>query len=102
MSAGSLMLVSNYHVRCLAARRWTTLVTLLGVALVVAVLCTLLSLADGLRRTLLVSADPRNIIVLAEGATAESNSALSNADAASLSALPYLARCATGRPLVSP
>jgi len=102
MIASTLAFVRSYHVRCLGARRWGTLATLLGVALVVAAFCSLLSLADSLRRALLITADPHNVIVLAEGATAESNSALSNPEVARLSTIPHIAQSADGRPLVSP
>lgn len=83
------------------ARRWSTLATVLGIALVVGVFCSLLSLADGLRRALLVTADAHNVIVLAEGATAESSSSVSNAEAARLWTVPDVARDASGQPLVS-
>lgn len=102
MIAATLAFVRHYDLRCLGARRWSTVATLLGVALVVAAFCSLLSLADSLRRALLVTADPHNVIVLAEGATAESNSALSNADAARLTTIPHVGQSAQGRPLVSP
>lgn len=73
-----------------------------SVALVVGVYCHMLVLADGLERTLAVTADARNLVVLAEGATAESNSALSHDDAARLTAVPHVALGPDSRPLVSP
>jgi len=97
-----MSLVLHYNVRQLHVRPWSTVATLSSVALVIGVFCYMLVFADGLRRTLAVTADPRNLIVLAEGATAESNSAVSHDDAVRLAAVPHLAVDPRGRPLVSP
>jgi len=97
-----VILLLRYNLRQLGVRRGNTLATLASVALVVGVFCYLLSFAEGLRTTLGVTADPHNLVVLAEGATAESNSAVTHDDAARLATLPHLALDATGRPLVSP
>lgn len=82
-------------------RRTRTGLTLLGVALVVGVFCYLLCFADGLRRALAHTGDPRNLIVLAAPATSESNSAIMRDEAQRLEGLPQAARNATGRALAS-
>lgn len=96
------MLPLAYGLRSLLVRRLQSLATLLGVALVVGVFCYLLCFADGLNHALQITGDPRNLIVLADGATAETNSALSNEDARRLISVPNVARADDGRPLVSP
>jgi len=73
----------------------------MGVALVVGVFCHMLALSHGLRETLTVTVDPRNLLVLAEGATSESNSALSHEEANRLAALPHLSWGTGNRPAVS-
>jgi putative ABC transport system permease protein len=97
-----LRLIARYNLRSLHTRALATATILASVAVVVGVFCYLLALSDGLRRALSIAADPNNVIVLAESATAESNSAITPDDAQRLSSLPQLARSPNGRPLVSP
>jgi len=94
-------LLTHYHLHSMVARRQSMTATLVGVTLVIGVFCYLLSFAEGLRRALLASGDPRNLLVIAEGATAESNSALSHDEVNRLTALPHIA-AERGRQLVSP
>jgi len=96
------MLPFAYDLRNLQVRRLRTWSTLLSVGLVVGVFCYLMCFADGLRRALLRTGDPHNLIVLAEGATAEANSSISHDEAARLAAVPRVARGPDGRLLVSP
>lgn len=97
----SARLATHYHLRSLSQRRWSMIATLLGVALVVGVFCYLLSFANGLRRALAVSGDARNVLVIAEGATAESNSAVTHEEVGRLMTVPHVA-IENGRTLVSP
>jgi ABC-type antimicrobial peptide transport system permease subunit len=99
MRAATLVL---YASRNLHLRRGRTLLTVLGIALVTGVFCYLLCLAGGLRRALTQTGDAHNLIVLAEGATAESNSALTSDDVQRLKGLPPVARDPAGRAVVSP
>lgn len=96
------MLPLVYDIRNLQVRRIRTLSTAVCVALVVGVLCYLLALAEGLRRTLRLSGDPHNLTIVADGATSESNSALTHAEAAALVGIPNLALGRRDDPLVSP
>lgn len=99
---GRFALLVSYGFHNLSLRSVRSLLTTLGIALVVGVFCYLLCLAAGLRRALARTGDPRNLIVLAEAATAEGNSALSHEDVQRLGGLPQAARDADQRPLVSP
>ena len=96
------MLPYSYNLRNLQVRRLRTLLNLAGIALVIAVFCYLLCFAQGLRRALALTGDPYNMLVLAEAATAESNSALSNEQVRTLAGVPQVAVGVNGRPLVSP
>ncbi len=96
------MLPLSYDIRNLRVRRVRTLTTAGGVSLVVGVFCYLLSLADGLRRTLRLTGDPYNVTVVADGATCESNSAVTHAESRMLVGIPGVAIGQRGRPLVSP
>lgn len=95
------MLPLTYNLRNLRVRRLGTAATVLGVALVVSVFCYLLCLADGLGRALALSGDAHNLVVLAEHATAESNSAVFHPDVQRLATVPGLDCDEAGRPLVS-
>jgi len=72
----TLNLIVRYNLRSLILRGTSTGAIFLSVAIVIGVFCYLLTLEDGLRRALTIAADPFNVIVLAQEATAESNSAL--------------------------
>ena len=90
-----------YVRRNLWVRRVTTLLTALGMALVVYVFATVLMMSEGIRATLVATGQPDNVIVLRQGAGAEINSAISREQAAVLESLPGLARGAAGEVLAS-
>ena len=97
-----MVLNLRYQIQSIRVRGPRTLLTIVGTGLVVAVFCYLLCLADGLRRALARSGDPRNVVVLAEAATAESNSAVFHDDVHKLEGIPQVERDPSGRALVSP
>lgn len=90
-----------YVIRNLWVRRVTTLLTALGMGLVVYVFATVLMMSEGIRATLVATGQPDNVIVLRQGAGAEINSAITREQAAVVESLPGLARGADGRPLAS-
>lgn len=92
----------SYNVRNLRVRWRLTLATSLGVALVVAVFVMVMALARGLASTYVSTGDPRNLIVLRKGSTAESNSQIGRADVRRMTWLDGIERGADGAPLVSP
>ena len=61
----------SYIVRNLFARRLTTLLTALGMALVVYVFATVLMLAAGLQRTLVATGSDDNVVVIRKGSQTE-------------------------------
>jgi len=69
----------NYSVRSLALRWKSTLLAMIGIALVVAVFVAVLSMASGFRRALRSSGHPGNAIVLQKGALSELGSSFSKA-----------------------
>ena len=66
-----------YNLRNLAVRRMTTVVTVIGIALTVAVLLAALALINGLRIAFGSSGDPLNILLLRKGSNSELSSSLS-------------------------
>lgn len=91
----------KYNVRNLFVRRGTTLMTIASIAFVVLVYIGVLALAGGLRVAFAASGDPKNVLVLREGAKTETESFFEQEKARQLAALPGVARGADGQPLSS-
>jgi putative ABC transport system permease protein len=67
----------SYNLRNLRVRYTTTIMTALGIGLTVAVLLGILALVNGLQSSLAVTGDPRNVLAMRQGSTAELVSAVS-------------------------
>lgn len=89
----------TYSLRSIAVRKGSSAMAVGGIALVVVVFVTLLSLAAGFQRVVETSGSPRNVIVLRKGADAELQSQVLRATARVISELPIVAR-ESGRKLV--
>ncbi|MBI4864935.1 MAG: ABC transporter permease [Candidatus Riflebacteria bacterium] len=79
-----------YNLRSLMVRKVTTLMTMLGIALVVATFVALMAMASGLDRTLRSSGVPENVIFLRKGAVADATSSLTIEQFRALSELPEI------------
>jgi ABC-type antimicrobial peptide transport system permease subunit len=91
----------RYIFRSFAARRLTTSVTVLGVALVVFVFSAVLMMAHGIQRTLTATGSDENVVVLRKAANSETLSILDRQIATLVTGMPQLARSADGAPLSS-
>jgi len=91
-----------YNVRSLARRPVSSLMTAVGVALVVGVFIAMLALANGFKVALVRTGSPDNVLVLRKGADSELSSGISRDNAAIIAALPEIAVASDGSPLVSP
>jgi len=91
----------TYNVRNVFVRWRTTGFTVLGVTLVVAVYVLLQSMAAGIQQSSGNTGDPRNIMIVRKGSTAESSSLITREQFRLLPYLPEIARDVQGRPLVS-
>lgn len=92
----------QYNLRNVFVRWRATLATVLGVALVVAVYVLVQSLAVGLEQSSRNTGDPRNLMIVRKGSTAESSSQVTREQFKTFQYLPQIARDETGRPLASP
>ncbi len=92
----------KYNARNLIVRRVSTLMTLLGIALVVMVFLLVLSLSEGVRKTLSTNVSPLTVVVMRVGAQSDVQSYIENERFAVIQGLPGIARDENGRPLVSP
>src|SRR3974390_1093841 len=95
------MIPIKYNVRNLRVRWKTTLMTILGTALLVASSCILFGLVEGLEYSLKISGDPLDLIILRKGSSNETTGGFESAKAAQLLPLPGIARDPTGAPLAA-
>jgi putative ABC transport system permease protein len=91
----------KYNVRNVFVRWRATVATIGGVALVVAVYVLVQSLAAGLERSSRNTGDPRNVMIVRKGSTAESSSQITREQLKIFQFLPQIAHDQTNRPLVS-
>ncbi len=91
----------SYNIRNLIARRTTTIMTALGIALTVAVLLSVFALVEGLRTSLASTGDPLNLMVTRKGSTAELNSSMTPEQFQVIKVKPGIAKLPNGEPMAS-
>ena len=91
----------KYNFRNVIVRWRATLATILGIAMVVAVYVLVQALAVGLEKSASNTGDPRNVMIVRKGATAESSSQVSLAQLQTIRYWPQIAHDAQGVPLIS-
>lgn len=91
----------SYNFRNVTVRWRATLATVLGIALVVAVFVLVQALAVGLEKSASNTGDPRNVMIVRKGSTAESSSQVSLQQFQTLRYWPQIERDEKGNPLVS-
>src|SRR4051794_37864272 len=92
----------EYNARSLLQRPVSTLLTALGIALVVAVFIGMLALANGFRAALVKTGSAQNVMILRRGADSELSSGIDRQTASILASSPHIANGPDGRPLFSP
>jgi putative ABC transport system permease protein len=90
-----------YSLRSLLRRPATTASTAAGIALVVLTFVGMLAMADGFRSVLVGTGRSDNVTLLRAGSDSELMSVISIPDAATIRAMPDVARTADGRPLAT-
>jgi len=91
----------SYNLRNLVARKTTTIMTALGIALTVAVLLAVLALVEGLRTSLASTGNPLHVLVMRSGATSELVSVITREGFQDLKLRPGVTRDSEGRPMAS-
>lgn len=92
----------KYNIGNLLSRKVSTLMTLFGIGVVIAVMVAMLALYNGVQQALVTSGSKDNMMVLREGAQAESTSWVTREKYRILRSLPGIARSKDGDALVSP
>lgn len=96
-----IFVVSGLSLRSLRQRIGSSLVVVVGIAGVVAVFISVLSLAGGFRRTITNTGQPDRAVVLSRGAASEGVSSLSRDDVRTISDAPGIRIGQTGKPDIS-
>lgn len=91
----------SYSFRNLWTRKWTSILTAGGMALVTFVFAAVLMLAQGLQQTLIDTGSLDNVIVLRGGAETEVSSAIDRGSAALIEVQPEVAQNGRGEPIAS-
>jgi putative ABC transport system permease protein len=99
VGGGSIPL--SYIARNLWVRRVTTLLTAVGMGLVVYVFATVLMMSEGIHDTLVATGSVDNVIALRKGAGAEINSGIGREQAAIIDSLPEIATDGQGHRLIT-
>ena len=92
----------KYNLRNLMVRKVSTAMTILVVCLVVTVFLFVLSLWQGVERTLSVNASERNVLTMRVGSQAEMQSVVTRDSYEKIRALPGIERDGAGNPMISP
>jgi ABC-type antimicrobial peptide transport system permease subunit len=91
----------SYNLKNLWTRRLTTALTIGGMALVVFVFSAVLMLAEGLKKTLVATGSPDNVVVIRKGSDSEIQSGVDRLQASIIETQPEVAIDENGRPLVA-
>jgi len=92
----------KYNIGNLRSRKFSTVMTVLGIGIVIAVMVAMMALYTGVQQALVSSGSKENLMVLREGAQAESTSWVTREKYRLIRALPGIARGSDGAPLTSP
>ena len=91
----------SYSLRNLWTRRLTTILTASGMALVVFVFTAILMMAEGLKKTLVETGSPDNVVVLRKGSSSEVQSGVERIQASIIETQPEVAAGADGRRILA-
>ena len=100
-SVTQIVAVTALNLRALAQRRGNSLVVVLGIAGVVAVLISALSMTSGFRRTMSAGGQPDRAVVITRGADSQIASSLSRDDVLQIASAPGIRRSADDKPQLS-
>src|ERR671919_2124339 len=92
----------KYNIGNLMSRKISALMTVLGIGIVIAVMVSMMALYNGVQQALVSSGSKENLMVLREGAQAESTSWVTREKYRILRALEGIEKGKDGEPLISP
>src|ERR1700692_4458686 len=96
------MIPLKYNIGNLTARRVSTLMTILGIGVVIAVMLSMMALKNGVHSAIVSSGSKDNLMVMREGAEAELSSRVTKDAFRIIRAMTGVAKDSNGAPMVSP
>src|SRR2546428_1499194 len=96
------MIPLKYNIQNLKARGVSTLLSILGIAIVIAVMLSMMALYNGVKKATTTSASKDAMMVLREGSQAEMSSWVTKEAYRIIRALPGIQKDSKGDPLISP
>ncbi|HEX4105860.1 MAG TPA: FtsX-like permease family protein [Rhizomicrobium sp.] len=97
-----IWIVSALNFRSLRSRLWQSLVIVVGMACVIGVLLSMLSMTEGLHNAYLNTGDPRNVFVISSGALSEGAGSISRDKARIIMDVPGIAKAPDGSAIADP
>ena len=97
-----IAVVTSMNLRSIPQRPWTSLATVVAVALVTGVLLAFLAMANGFRSTVQGTGSLDVAVFSRKGSEGELNSIISREQALLIQEAPGIAKSADGKPLISP
>jgi len=95
-------IVSLINFRSIRLRLWRSLVIVVGMACVIGVLLSMLSLTDGMLAAYMKTGDPGRALVVSTGSQSEGNSSIARDKARLIMDAPGIAKAPDGSPLADP
>jgi putative ABC transport system permease protein len=92
----------KYNIGNLMSRKVSAVMTVLGIGIVIAVMVAMMALYNGVQQALVSSGSKENLMVLREGAQAESTSIVQREKYRIIESLPGIEKGSDGRPIASP
>ena len=96
-----MLIPIKYNLRNLVVRKTSTLLTVFGIGVSVAVFVATMALVEGIRQTFVTTGDPLNVLAIRDGAQSETGSIIDPGPALTARTLPGIAAAPDGRPLAS-
>lgn len=96
------MIPLKYNIGNLTARRVSTIMTILGIGVVIAVMLSMMALKNGVHSAIVSSGSKDNLMVMREGAEAELSSTVTKDAFRIIRAMPGVAKDGSGAPMASP
>ncbi len=91
----------KYSIRSVLRRKTTSVITIIGIALVVFVFAAVLMMSYGIQKTLVTTGAPDNVMILRKAANGEITSIIDGETQNVIRTLPYIAKANDGSQIVS-
>lgn len=91
----------KYSIRSVLRRKTTSVITIIGIALVVFVFAAVLMMSYGIQKTLVTTGAPDNVMILRKAANGEITSIIDGETQNVIRTLPYIAKANDGSQIIS-